>query len=57
MHFYSKAPKEEPSGAGPWVAARADCHRDAILQLAAVGAGANRMLVSCSRDTAVKVWK
>ena len=38
-------------------AARHDCHRDAVLRMAVVGTGMQRMLVSAGRDTAVKVWK
>lgn len=38
-------------------AVRHDCHRDSVLCMAAVGTGMQRMLVTCGRDAAVKVWK
>ena len=38
-------------------AVRHDCHRDAVLQMAVVGVGMQRMLVTSGRDTAVKIFK
>jgi len=64
LRRYSKAPKSAgmagDGGVGESVAAAAvrhDCHRDAVLSLAVVGVGMQRMLVTSGRDTAVKVWK
>ena len=36
---------------------RHDCHRDAVVALAAVSGAAGKMLISASRDMSVKVWK
>jgi phosphoinositide-3-kinase regulatory subunit 4 len=36
---------------------RHDCHRDAVVALAAVSGTSGKMLISASRDMSVKVWK
>ena len=38
-------------------AVRHDCHRDSVLAMCVTGVGTARVLVTCGRDAAVKVWK